>query len=298
MGNNPRGVACLRALIENEKTIAAVIAHPIDKESPKSGKTVREIAICNSIPLHQFENINHPDSIEIVSNYEADLIVMAGYNQILKKPFLNIPPLGCINLHGGKLPEYRGVAPLNWQMINGETTFGTAILFVDEGIDTGDIILQSSFQVSEEETIKNVIEKTMKIFPSELLKAIDQIEGGTVKRQKQDPMAGCYYTRRYPMDGEIHWDVMSAKQIYNLIRALTHPYPGAFTYYKGKKLYIWKASLLLENIKGIPGRVCLKRKNGIVVIAKDKGLLLETVQVQGNDVSTPASILKLGIDLV
>jgi len=181
----------------------------------------------------------------------------------------------------GELPQYRGSSTLNWMIINGETKGGVAIILIDAGIDTGDIIAKESFEIRPNDTIKEVIYKTDKIFPRLLIKVIRQIKNGTVKRKPQPPGKGTYYHTRYPRDGKINWERSSAKEVYNLVRALTHPCPGAFTYFNNKKLIIWKASLIEEDIRGIPGRVCLRRRRGIVAIAADRGLLITRVQPEG-----------------
>ena len=138
----------------------------------------------------------------------------------------DLPPLGTINLHGGKLPEYRGAAPINWQIINGETSGGCSIIYVDEGIDTGDIIAQEIYPIEAHDTHASILEKTLEIFPRLLIQVLEQIENGTVKAQKQDPHAGSYYIRRYPSDSEINWDRLTDIQVHNLVRGMFGPYPG------------------------------------------------------------------------
>lgn len=296
-GNNPRGAACLEKLISENEHIVAVVAHPINKILPIEGKNVKTIAEVHKISYIQPRKINEPENVNWLKSFKPDLFVLSGYNQILRTDILSIPKNGSINLHGGRLPQYRGVAPINWQIINGEQKGEAVILFVDEGIDTGDIIISEEYDISIDDTAKTILDKTLKIFPELLIKAIKQIKNGKVKAIKQNPEEGCYYARRYPRDGRIDWKNKKAFEIYNLIRALVNPYPGAFTYYKGQKVIIWKASLLKETIKGIPGRVVLKRKNGVVVTAIDKGLLIETVQPENGEIMNSMDILtELGSD--
>ncbi len=298
MGNNIRGVVCLKALAEHGEEVIGVVVHPnLKEEDPE--ESVLETAKRYGYPIYQPVQVNNPDFVREVRNLAPDLIILAGYNQILKKDLIDIPRLGCINLHGGKLPEYRGVAPINWQIIRGETTGGIAILFVDEGIDTGDIIAQVRFDITLEDTAKTVLDKTLELFPPLLLDVLAKFKFGTVPRIKQNREEGCYYTRRYPRDGQIYWKDMTAWEVYNLIRGLVKPYPGAFTYHRGEKLFIWKASWMSETIRGIPGRVCLRREKGVVVLAKDRGLLIEEVQPEkGPILEANAYFKNLGEDLV
>lgn len=297
MGNKNRGVVCLQALLNHGEDIVGVVTPP-DSKIESWYKSLKEFAIEKRLPVFQSVNVNASKFVQKVRNMHPDLIVMAGYNQILKKSIIEVPKKGVLNLHGGKLPEYRGSSMLNWMIINGETEGGIAIILVDEDIDTGSIVLQKRFEIKLQETIKDVVNKTDRIFPSLLIEAIEKIENNTVEITHQRLEEGTYYHSRCPRDGEIDWNRYSAKQVYDLVRALTHPYPGAFTYFNDKKLFIWKASLLEENIRGIPGRVCRRRPGGVVVIAADCGLLVETVQLENkNEYKANSFFAKLGVDL-
>ena len=298
MGNNPRGVACLQALLNANENVVGVVAHPDAKQGIGGDILVKDVALEWGTPLFQPENVNAPEFVEKLRVLEPDLIIMAGYNQIVKKQVIEIPPQGCINLHGGKLPDYRGTAPLNWAIINGETKGGLAIIFVDEGIDTGDIIRQAEFEIAETDTIADVIQKTIEIFPPMLLEVVNDIRNGTVTRTRQNPEEGAYYTRRYPRDGRIHWDRMTAKQVYDLVRALVRPYPGAFTYVGERKLLIWKVSIPKMVIKGVPGRAALRQRDGVIVIAKDRGVLVEKVEWANGEAVSPKKALPLKETLI
>ena len=276
-GKSIRGIKCLEALVENGRRdeIIGVVTPPgmMDEMAQKAKKMGFQIL--------QPERVNGEECIKEISSLNPDLFILSGYSYILKKEILSIPPMGAINLHGGKLPEYRGVAPINWQIINGEAMGGCAILFVDEGIDTGDIIAQELYDITMEDTAATVLEKTLELFPSMLVNVLDKIEKGTVKRLTQDLFKGCYYTRRYPRDGKIVWKEMTAVQIYNLVRALVKPYPGAFFFHRGKKIIVNKVSLLQEDIRGMPGRVSLFRGEGVIVIARNRGIVIEEISLDG-----------------
>ena len=224
---------------------------------------------------------------------------MCGYSRIVKKKFLEIPKYGCINLHASLLPDYRGAAPLNWALINGEKNIGLSIYFVDDGIDTGPIISQEIIRVSIKDNIMNVLKKTLKIYPKILLQVCDDIENRTVIAKPQDREDGSYFTKRFPKDGRIDWESMTDFQVYNLIRALTHPYPGAFFYYKGNKVFVWEAKLEKRNYYGVSGRVATRRKGDIVVIAKNRGLRIKKVQMDGKkEVNAEKLFTRVGEDFI
>lgn len=279
-GDKNRGITCLQALLNHGENIVGVICPP-DSKIESWYKSLKEFAIENKLPFFQPLNINEQKFIEKVRAMNPDLIILAGYSQILKEDIIKIPKKGILNLHGGKLPEYRGASTLNWMIINGETEGGIAIVFVDKKIDTGDIVSQKYFKISNQDTIKDVVDRVDRMFPSLLIETVGKIKNNTVRTVSQDLKKGTYYHSRRPRDGEIDWKRYSAKQVYDLVRALTHPYPGAFTCFNGKKLFIWKASLIKENIRGIPGRVYRRYPNGVVVIAADRGLLITRVQPEG-----------------
>ncbi len=291
-GNGARGIACFDALLEAGHDIAACICHTPDTDLARHAgeRGVKVLAPAR---------INDPEMAATLHALNAELFVLSGYNRILRRPIIGIPPRGCLNLHGGKLPEYRGCAPINWQIINGETTGGCAVLFVDEGIDTGDIVEEASYPIGPDDTAADVIARQLTLFPPMLLRALAAMENGTLRPRPQDPMAGGYYTRRYPRDGEIHWARDDAARIRNLIRALPPPdYPGAFTWFQGRKLIIARAEEITPPVYGIPGRVPLKRPGGIVVCCRDRALLITSARFEEEtNFTNPAKFIPIGADL-
>jgi len=227
--------------------------------------------------LFQPKNVNDPKFLNSIKNLNPELIVLAGYGQIVKKDFISLTKLGCINLHGGKLPEYRGSSPMNWSLINGEKEFTISIIQIDEGVDTGDILIEKSFQISINDTIKELQEKANKAFPELLVNAIEKIEQGTLRPKKQDESKSSYYPLRFPDDGLILWDIYTAEEIHNRIRALTDPYPGAFTFFNGHKLKLLKSELTSRPFYGEPGRIYRKTKDKILICAKDQCLWIHKI---------------------
>jgi methionyl-tRNA formyltransferase len=296
MGNNQRGIACLRALHNSRHDVIYAVAQTGEKGWYSSViDTAKELDIPVSIE-------NKPNSAELLDKLEAlapDLIVMCGYSKIVGQRLRGIPENGCVNLHAGWLPNYRGAAPLNWALINGEKKIGLSILYVDDGIDTGPIISQRTIDVSVEDTIREVLQKTLDIYPGMLLQVCDNIENGSVTATPQNPDCGSYYTKRRPQDGVIDWTSITDFQIYNLVRALTHPYPGAFFYYEGKRVFVWEAELEKRDCYGCPGRIAARRNGGIVVICQNRGLRLTRVQMDGKEEVAAAKLFtRVGVDLI
>ena len=287
-GNGMRGVHCLEILLDKKYNISAIVGHGGESDLVRLGQQHR-------IPTFQPRKVNENSFVSNICEYSPDLFILAGYNQILKKDLINLPKLGIFNLHGGRLPEYRGVAPINWQIINGETKGGCCIILLDEGIDTGDIVEQAYYDINVNDTAADIIDKQLEIFPPMLIRSIENIRRNKLTRVKQDLSVGAYYTRRYPKDGKINWHNLNAKQVHNLIRALNGPYPPAFCNYNGERYNILSSQILEEKIMGSPGRIALRRGNGTVVIAKDKGLLITEISRQ-DGTKCSHKIFKLGDD--
>ncbi len=267
-----RGITCLKYLIKKKFHIITVIYVSDDMELVKLCRMFEIKMIKNDLP-------NTKIFSEKLKTLDADLFILSGYNKILKPIIFTIPPLGVINLHGGRLPQYRGAAPINWQIINGEKIGGCCILFVDTGIDTGPIIRQQLYSIESEDTHISILNKTLKIFPRLLGVTLEAIESGTALGIPQDPQEGCYYTRRCPIDSEINWFLKNDIQVHNLVRAMYGPYPSAFTFCSGIKIEINETQLLNEEIRGISGRISMKREDGVVVICRNRGLLLRKIKV-------------------
>lgn len=282
IGNKNRAVVSLESIIDRNDEVVGVVAPPNDQIGDWYPSLPSAAAEYN-IPVYQPKNVNEPPFVDTVRDLDPELVVLAGYNQILQPELIDLPSEGILNLHGGKLPEYRGSSTLNWMIIEGETVGGVSIIFIDEGIDTGDIVRQETFDIGINDTIVDIIERTDELFGEMLTEVLAEIESGTVNRTPQQRETGRYYHTRKPRDGKIDWTRMTARDVHNLVRCLVDPYPGAFTTYEGQKLIIWETSLLDEEIRGVPGRVCLRRGDGVVVIAADRGVLVETVQPEGGN---------------
>ncbi len=285
-----RGSKCLEHILENGFQIGAVIGVIPEIEIQKLSEQF-------DFPVIFLDKINSPESVARLKVLEGDLFVLCGYNKIIKNQVIGIPPLGTINLHGGKLPEYRGAAPINWQIINGEKTGGCAIIFVDEGIDTGAIITQEMYPISDQDTHASILAKTLNIFPRLLVDVLRQVEEGTVNAVPQDPKAGGYFGRRYPSDSQIDWENMTDLQVHNLVRGMHGPYPSAYSFRERQKIEIEKTELLIDSVSGSPGTVAQIRGTGAIITACNRGLLVKDLRVNGEKFD-PAAILNAGDKLI
>lgn len=275
-GNKNRGALCLEALLDSRHEVVAVVAPPT-ANTEDWYRSPAMVAEEYDVPVHRPVDVNESDVARTLASYGPDLTVMAGYSQILGSKILNVASEGTLNLHGGKLPEYRGASTLNWMLINGEDQGGIAVLFADEGIDTGDIVTQERFSIAPNDTIVDVVERTNELFPGMLVNAVNEIDNGTVDRTSQSLTEGTYWHSRRPRDGKINWDRMTARNVHDLVRSLAGPYPSAFTHHDGTKLEITRTRVPQEDIRGIPGRIARTHSKGVLVVAADQAVLVERV---------------------
>ncbi|MCC6221278.1 MAG: methionyl-tRNA formyltransferase [Deltaproteobacteria bacterium] len=277
-GKGTRGLTCLKALLENSASVILVIGMPGSCDD--KSEAVTSYALEVGIPVLCPEDNNNPAFIEELSALSPDLFVLAGYGKIFREKLISVPSLYCLNLHGGRLPQYRGSSPLNWALINGESSFGLSIIKVDGGIDTGDVVLQRSFPIGPNDSIKDLHDTANAAFPEMLLEVMEQIRSNKIVFKKQCEEEASYYPLRFSDDGLIIWDMLTAEEIHNRIRALTTPYPGAFTYYCNRRVNLYSSELLSQNYFGEAGRVYKKDRGKMLVCAKDKCLWIKQAQFE------------------
>jgi methionyl-tRNA formyltransferase len=259
-----RGEACLRKLVALRHDVALVVADEADTASgPAAAPGIPRVVAGDpdSAALRQRLGALHPD-----------LFVLAGYGRILGRETLEIPRLMCINLHAGKLPEYRGSSPLNWALINGETSFGLSIIKVDRGVDTGDVLLERSFEIGVDDTIADLHRVANEQFPEMTAAVIDGLAAGTLRPRPQDDARSAYYPRRFPADGLVLWDQLTAAEVHNRVRALTEPYPCAYTFWQGRRIRLLATRHPRRPFFGEPGRVYRATDGGLLVGAQDRCL--------------------------
>ena len=235
------GCEGINALLRNGFEIAAVFTHKDDQNENVWFNSVAELAASKNIPVFAPESINHPLWVRKIEEYKPDIIFSFYYRNIIKQPILDIPPRGCLNLHGSLLPMYRGRCPINWVLVNGERETGVTLHYMTPKPDDGDIVCRKKIAITDDDTARSLHEKAVRAASTMLDEVLPQIKAGTAPREPQDHSIATYYGGRRPEDGEIDWTV-GARQVRNLVRAVTQPYPGAFSYIVNQKCVFWAVS--------------------------------------------------------
>jgi len=232
------GCIGIKALLQNGFDIAAVFTYRDDPKENVWFDSAAELAASLNIPVFAPDNINHPIWVERIREMAPDILFSFYYRDIIRQPILDIPPKGCLNLHGSLLPAYRGRCPINWVLINGEKETGITLHYMTPRPDDGDIVAQKKIFISDDDTAKTLHEKASNATADLLVEILPKIKSNTAPRIPQNHSAASYYGGRRPEDGEIVW-TKTAAEVRNLVRALTRPYPGAFSYLRDRKCLFW-----------------------------------------------------------
>lgn len=279
MGTPAFAVPCLEKLNEH-CDIVAVITQP-DRPKGRGQKLaaspVKECAVSVGLPVLQPEKIKTPEFEKILAELKPDLIVVVAFGQILSQKILDIPVLGCINVHASLLPRYRGAAPIHWAIVNGETVSGVTTMFMDAGLDTGDMILKMETPISTNMNTEELHDILMNVGADLLLETVKQLEAGTAKRIRQDDANSNYAPLLKKTTGAIDWS-RSAQQIHNLVRGL-NSWPGAYCNFQMQPFKIWRTAVSDQDFsKAAYGVVVGFTKNGFCV-ATGSGFL-EILELQ------------------
>lgn len=292
MGTPDFAKESLEQLSKTKHNILAVVTNP-DKPKGRGMKKlfspVKEFALANDIPVYQPDKVrNNVEFIEQIKDMKPDLLCVVAYGKILPEELLTIPPLGSINVHGSLLPKYRGAAPIQWAVLNGDKTTGITTMYMDAGMDTGDMILKEEVEIGEDETTGKLWERLAKLGGKLLVKTVDLIEEGKAPREKQ----GEKYTLAPMLSKEmaqIQWDKQTAEEIHNLVRGL-NPIMGAYTFFHGKKIKFWKVDIVetekemtIENKSSISNGTVIfsNAKDGLWI--KTKKGILTVLEIQGEN---------------
>lgn len=285
MGTPEFAVPTLRILIENNYDIRAVVTQP-DRAKGR-GRTVvpppvKILAAQHGIVVLQPQKIRVKEVLQSIRKLEPDVIVVAAYGQILPGALLQIPRLGCINVHGSLLPKYRGAAPIHQAIIRGERETGLTTMFMDEGMDTGDMLLQQKIPIEKDDTAGTLHDKLCLIGSELLLETLRQLEAGTLKRIPQNHEAATYAPMLKKEDGRINWQE-TAVAIDRKIRGL-FPWPGAYTYFQNKMVKLLKVEVedtLADTGDALPGTVVELDKNvGPLIATGEGGIRILQIQPQ------------------
>ena len=287
MGTPDFAKESLEAIYEKGHDIVSVVTNP-DKPKGRGMKMiaspVKEFAISKNLPIYQPTTVkNNTEFIKEIQAQNPDIICVVAYGKILPKEILEIPKYGCINVHASLLPKYRGAAPIQWAILNGETTTGVTTMYMDTGMDTGDMILKETVSINENETTGELWNRLSKIGGELLVKTIEQIESGNAPREPQ----GNNFSMAPMLSKEmakINWQTKTSREIKNLVRGL-NPIMGAYTIYQNKKIKLWKIEIV-ENIEEtknkLPGQIILANdKQGLFIKTKDG--MIKVLEIQGEN---------------
>ena len=274
--------------------VAAVITQP-DRPSGRkreiTAPPVKVFAVQSGVKVYQPENISHPETVKEIKQLNPDLMVVVAYGAILKRPVLELPPLGCINIHASLLPQYRGPCPIEWAIIGGETVTGISCIYMDEEMDTGDIIIQRGVSISISDTRASLSERLSRLGAEVLSEALTQFKEGKVKAYPQKGEAS-YAPFIRKDDRYIDWK-KTALDIHNFVRAL-NPHLGARTCVDGRKLIVWETAFLpqVEEVSEPPGKILRVSKDAIVVATGSSPILLRVIQPEGGKRQTGAGFIR------
>ena len=282
MGTPDFAVPCLRELLSEKHEIAAVITQP-DRAKGRGNKLaaspVKVLAAEAGIPVYQPEKVRTGEFMQVLKDLAPDVMIVVAFGQILSQEILDLPPLGCINIHASLLPKYRGAAPINWCIINGEKSTGVTAMYMDRGVDTGDIIIKKEIPIGEDENAEELHDRMSELGASVLRDTMALLTEGKIKRIPQNDAEATYAPIMTKALGRIDWS-MDADKINNLIRG-TYPWPGAFSSYEGRIFKIFRAQALNDNIKNKDwGCVRKADKDSIVVSCGSGSLRIKELQFE------------------
>lgn len=293
MGTPEIAAVILKALHEAGHTIIGAVTQQ-DKPKGRGNQVqfpaVKEMALSLDIPVYQPRRVKEPEFIEVLKQLNPDVIVVAAFGQILSKVILELPKFGCINVHASLLPDYRGSAPIQWSIIDGEEKTGITIMHMDEGIDTGDMISKEEIILSPKETFGTLHDKLAQAAGPLLIKALADIEAGRATRTKQGDSKSRYAMILDKSLGHIDFSQPAVK-IERLIRGL-NPWPSAYTSIEGKMLKIWDADVEPAQTNGVPGEIIAVRKDALLVQTGEGILAVKELQLEGKKRMTTESFLR------
>jgi methionyl-tRNA formyltransferase len=282
MGTPRFALASLQMLIDRAESILGVVTQP-DRPAGRGQQVVespvKNLAARQGLAVYQPRNVREDQFIVQMQTLAPDLVVVVAFGQILPRAILDIPPLGCVNVHASLLPAYRGAAPINWALINGETVTGVTIMALDEGMDTGDILLQKPVSILPDDTAATLHDRLAESGAALLGEALEQLRDGGWTRIAQNHARATYAPLMKKEDGRIPWS-KSAREIHNQVRGM-NPWPGSFTFFRGKLLKIYHADFLEKSADAAPGTITALRDTGIEVATGSGTLVIQELQIEG-----------------
>jgi methionyl-tRNA formyltransferase len=282
MGTPEFAVPALKALYDFGHEIMLVITQPdkLKGRGKKVSKTpVKIMAEELELNIYQPEKVNSEESVDIIKSLEADYIIVVAYGQILKKEILESPKKDCLNIHASLLPKYRGAAPINWVLINGENKTGITIMKMEEGLDTGPMYYKRVVEIDEEITAGQLHDKLMYVGADSILEALKCLNDGSLFAEKQNHSESSYAAMLDKKMSKIDWN-NSSKNIHNLIRGLD-PWPGSSINYKNNIIKIFNTNYIVDSEGHLPGTILSADENGIRIASSDGYVIVREIQMPG-----------------
>jgi methionyl-tRNA formyltransferase len=292
MGTPEFAVPSLNALLQSGDQVVGVVSQP---DRPKGrghqlvAPPVKLVAEQAGIPVLQPLKIRTPEFLQALSAWQPDLIAVAAYGRILHTPILQLPPMGCVNVHGSLLPKYRGAAPVQWAVINGEAKTGITTMLMDEGMDTGAMLLQEELEILPDDTAGTLAPRLAELGGRLLVDTITQLKAGTLTPKKQDDGLATMAPLLKKEDGLIDW-TMKATVLANRVRGLS-PWPGAYTCLGEERWNIWKAVSHVDTMTDKPGTIITVNKQAILVATGDGLLDIREIQTANSKRMSMAQFL-------
>lgn len=293
MGTPDFSVGTLEALVAAGHEVCLAVTQP---DKPKGrGKEmqytpVKTSALAHDIPVYQPRRVREPECVDELRKYEADVMVVVAFGQILPKEILELTPYGCINVHASLLPKYRGAAPIQWAIIHGETVTGVTTMQMDEGLDTGDMLLKSEVPIETEETGESLHDKLAEAGAKLCVETLTALQAGTVTREKQGDSPTAYAKMLTKELGEIDWE-KPAVEIERLVRGL-NSWPSAYTHWNDKVMKIWKTEVKNTEGKQAPGTIAAVEKDRFYVQTGEGQLGVLELQIPGKKRMDAGSFLR------
>lgn len=293
MGTPMFAVPSLKALVEAGHEVLGVFTQP-DKPKNRGMKLlptpVKEYALTHNIPVYQPDKLKDGQTLDTLRQLNPEMIVVAAYGRILPVEILELPPLGCVNVHSSLLPKYRGAAPINWAILNGEKETGVTIMYMAQGLDTGDIISQESTLIGNQEDATVLFARLAELGAGLLVQTLEQIKQGTASRTAQDDSHSSYAPMLSKEMSPMDWD-RSAQQLHDQVRGLV-PWPSATTVIDGVRCKVWSTTLTGERTEKSPGSVVQADKRGLKLACGDGQVLqIDELQPDGKKRMAAAAFL-------
>ncbi len=290
MGTPDFAVAILKRLIDTGRNVVGVFSQPdkpVGRKQIIAPTPVKALALEHGIPVFQPAKLRDGEALKIMEELKPDLTVVAAYGKILPKDILDVAPLGNVNVHGSLLPKYRGAAPIQWSVLNGDKVTGVTTMYMAEGMDTGDMILKLETEIGENETAGELFDRLAELGGDSIEKTLELFDNGKVPRTVQNEEEATYAPMLKKEMAEIDFN-KSAEEIHNLVRGM-NPWPTAFTFFEGKTLKVHEA-VAAEGFNGDPGELLDEKR--FIVGCKENAIELITVQPEGKNKMSGADFIR------